>query len=231
MKVLDALKRIDSLLVGLFVVFLFGSIGLLIAKQFPAEKHWHSDLADYAMNLALAYVGTFFFFLLSDMRAEAKLAQTIHQQVELFNERLVTVSNMVVNSLEQDNRRQTDTNTLTHTSPEIDALTREARNRVSNETGRTYDAILNRDLGRAYNQLAPYIAQIGIVDPALFRAITRAANEPVQLVLPDNIVENDPNNALPADRIGIKLDHVLTYFKNFAPHVLHRGDPGYAPRK
>jgi hypothetical protein len=230
MKILAALRRIDSLLVGLFWVFLFGSIGILVAKQFPAEKHWHADLADYVMNLALAYVGTFFFFLLSDMRAEAKLAQTIHLQVELFNERLVTVSNMVVNSLERDNRRQSDTNTLTHTSREIKALSREARNRVSNETGRTYDAILNRDLRRAYNQLAPYIAQIGIVKPDLFRAITRAANDPVQMVLPDSIVENDPKNALPADRIGIKLDHILTYFKDFAPHLLHRDDPGYAPR-
>ncbi len=231
MKVLDALKRIDSLLVGLFVVFLLGSIGLLIAKQFPAEKHWHADLADYTMNLALAYVGTFFFFLLSDIRAEAKLAQTIHQQVELFNERLVTVSNMVVNSLERGSRRQTDTNTLTHTSLEIGALTREARNRISNAEGRIQDAILNRDLRRAYIQLAPYIAQIGIDTPAQLRAITRAANDPVQMVLPDSIVENDPNNALPADRIGIKLEHILTYFKDFAPHVLHRDDPGHAPHR
>lgn len=231
MKIIAALRRIDSLLVGLFWVFLFGSIGLLVAKQFPAKEHWHADLADYVMNLALAYVGTFFFFLLSDMRAEAKLAQTIDQQVELFNERVVAVSNMVVNSLERENRRQTDAKTLTHTSAEVLALTREARNRISNAEARTQDAILNRDLGRAYNQLAPYIAQISIVDPALFRAISRAANEPVQMVLPDSIVENDPNNALPGDRVGIKLDHILSYFEGFAPHMLHHEDPMFKARK
>jgi len=231
MKILKALKRIDSLLVGLFVVSIVGSLVLLSAKQYPAEEPWHKDLADYVMNLALAYVGTFFFFLLADMRAAAKLAQTIDQQVELFNERLVTVSNMVVNSLERDHRKPTDTITLTHTTPEVLALTREARNRMTNETGRTYDAILNRDLSRAYNQLAPYIAHTGIVVPALFRAITSTANQPVQMFLPDSIVENDPNNALPAGRIGIKMDHILSYFKDFAPHMLHRDDPSYAAHK
>lgn len=227
MKILAALKRIDGLLVGLFWVSLVGSLGLLIAKQFPAEKHWHVDLADYTMNLALAYVGTFFFFLLADMRTEAKLAQTINQQVELFNAGLVTVSNLVVNSLEKARRDHSNVSALTHTTEEIKSLMREARNRVTNETGRTYDAILNRDLSRAYNQLAPYIAQIGIVDPALFKAITTTANQPVQMVLPDSIVENDPNNALPSDRIAIKLDHILTYLKDFAPHVLHHSDTSY----
>jgi len=230
MKILKALKRIDSLLVRLFVVSIVGSLVLLIAKQYPAEEPWHKDLADYVMNLALAYVGTFFFFLLADMRAEAKLAQTIDQQVELFNERLVTASNMVVNFLERDQRMQTETNTLTHTTAEIKALTREAHNRVSNETGRTYDAILNRDLSRAYNQLAPYIIHIGIVDPALFRAITTTANQPVQMVLPDNIIENDSKNALPAGRISIKMDHILTYFTDYARYVLHLEDPNYRAR-